>query len=100
MCLLIALSDFVGRKLAMVTGAVLYGVGGALQTAAYFLWLVVLTSCHSCNHYDTTCVLLFYAWIFQQPQDGYLGKNHCWNWHWVSEQILNMLWYTIAICIA
>ena len=35
-----AFSDFVGRRIAIIVGGLLYGVGGILQTAAFFLWLV------------------------------------------------------------
>ena len=39
-----AFSDFAGRKVAIIVGGVLYGVGGILQTAAFFLWLVFASS--------------------------------------------------------
>jgi hypothetical protein len=40
--LFLAFSDFAGRKIAIIIGGVLYGVGGVLQSAAYFLWFVQL----------------------------------------------------------
>ena len=36
----VAFSDFAGRRVAIIVGGLLYGVGGILQTAAIFLWLV------------------------------------------------------------
>ena len=35
-----AFSDFAGRKITIIVGGLLYGVGGILQSGAFFLWLV------------------------------------------------------------
>ena len=40
----VAFSDFAGRRVAIIVGGLLYGVGGILQTAAFFLWLVCCTA--------------------------------------------------------
>ena len=37
-----AFSDFAGRKITIIVGGLLYGVGGILQSAAFFLWLVLI----------------------------------------------------------
>ena len=37
----VALSDFVGRKVAIIIGATVFTLGGAVQTGAFFLWLVL-----------------------------------------------------------
>lgn len=36
----VAFSDFAGRKVAVIVGGVLFAVGGILQCAAVFLWLI------------------------------------------------------------
>ena len=36
----LAFSDFAGRKITIIVGGLLYGVGGILQSGAFFLWLV------------------------------------------------------------
>ena len=36
----VALSEVMGRKMAIIIGGVIFTIGGALQTASFFLWLV------------------------------------------------------------
>lgn len=36
----LVLSDLIGRKFAIVSGGLVFIVGGVLQAAAYFLWYV------------------------------------------------------------
>ena len=35
-----ALSDFIGRRLTIVIGGVVFTIGGAVQSASFFIWWV------------------------------------------------------------
>lgn len=37
-----ALSDLVGRKLAIIIGGVIFIVGGGVQAATYFFWMILI----------------------------------------------------------
>ena len=55
-----AISDLIGRKLTIVIGGVVFTIGGAVQSASFFIWWVHgnLTSCiGSATYTIRTCFL-------------------------------------------
>ena len=69
-----AFSDFAGRKITIIVGGLLYGVGGILQSGAFFLWLVHAVHILYSRKLFVDCLLLLHQRM-SCPQ--ILQRKHC-----------------------
>ena len=108
-----AFSDLAGRKVAIIVGGVLYAVGGTLQTAAVFLWLV---SVLLCGHFWNSCPLLLSLCPYKDDVLGQIyWRSRCWvsmDYVWIVHSVFcmhisgfchvyyNRILFAYTICVA
>lgn len=104
---IIALSDVIGRKYAIITGGVVYTVGGGLQSGSQFLWLGNLVPRLTFRKESPgmrlgTCIsasIIDILMPFLHLQDDICGEIHKWSWCGVRYFMQTLLYEPIVISI-